>query len=883
MIGTTLAHYRITEKLGEGGMGEVYRATDTRLNRDVALKVLPEFLAGDPERMARFQREAQVLASLSHPHIGAIHGIEEQGGRHALVLELIEGPTLEERIARGPVPVEEVLPIARQIAEALEAAHEKGIVHRDLKPANIKITPSGQVKVLDFGLAKALEDEPQQPSGASLADSPTLTQQMTGVGVILGTAGYMSPEQARGQPVDRRSDIWAFGATVFEMLTGDRIFPGNTVSDVLARVLEREPDWDSLPSASPAQLRDLLQRSLRKDRERRLQSIGDARIALLEAQEAPIHESPRPAESRYGSLTIAGVLLAVAIVAAFAGAWWGSRNSAPEDRKPQSASVLSEIRLPAETPIAFGITHAFDPLLIALSPDGSNLVFVAKRSDGRSQLFLRKMDGIEVTPIPGTEDAIHPFFSPDGEWVGFTTQDRIRKVSLQGGGVITLCQAATSTRATWAENGHIYFAQNEASILWEVPENGGEARLITGDLAPNSGVLSQVLPDGRAALISEEVAGIGRDFGRIYLLPLDTLEPRVLIEGGYDGQFVSSGHLIFARTGTLMAVPFDLAEMKTRGNPVPVLSGVRMESLFANVQLSFSNDGTVVYSPGDDAAVGRIARVDRDGKSQLLPMPERVYGVFDLSPDGTELAIQVGDVSDFVWIYDIDRQEGRRLAIPGSAGWPRWSPDGRMIASAIRRHDGGTIEIRSVANPAAAPRAVIQEAWGAGDWTPDGAVLSFGSTSLGVGFASTQEGDLVGQLPLPDGTEAWGPTFSPDGKWVAYNSSETGRMEIWIRSYPDLEKAYQVSTSGGLEPVWIESGELFYHVGNRWMGTKVQTGAEPSWDPPRLVFETEYMDTPGVSYDVSADGQYLFVVKSSVPPAPDRLHVISNWFSTLPQ
>lgn len=880
MIGKRLAHYEITEKLGEGGMGQVYQATDTKLDRQVALKVLPQAFSSDAQRMARFEREAKMLASLNHPSIAAIYGVEEAGGIRALALEFVPGETLEERIRRGPVPVPETLEIALQICEALEIAHEKGITHRDLKPANVKITPEGRVKVLDFGLAKAT----RMSSSEELANSPTLTMQATQAGLILGTAAYMSPEQARGEDVDSRTDVWAFGATLFHLLTGALPFTGKSISDMLAGVLEREPDWSKLPPLPP-RLDQLLRLSLRKDRRLRLQSIADARIAILDALEEPeaaLQSAPGRLQRRFSAGPRIVTVLVLTVVAFALGFWLGRPSSGGQELSDLVEPTKTEINLPETAPVAFGITHAFDPVLITLSPDGQELVYVGQREDGRSQLFQRSLRSLDVNPIPGTEGAMHPFFSPDGNWVGFTTQDRIRKVSLRGGGVITVCSASLATRASWTRDGKIYFGPLEGRSLWVVDAGGGEAQEAF-DLSRVPGYLNQVLPDGRAALVStmtlSMTPSISGDFANIYVIPLDTLEPRVLIEGGYDAHYLPSGHLVFGRTGSLMAVAFDPDRLEIAGEPVPVLEDVRMESLFSNVQLAVSDDGLVVYSPGRDAAVGSIARVARDGSAEFLEMPERVYGVFDLSADGTQLAIHVADAQDYVWIYDLERREGRRQISQGSNGWPSLSPDGRRIASVVTTGDERFVQIRELGGGSEPPHQ-LRNAQFTGGWMPDGSGLAVENLD-GIGIVSEASGweleMVVERRSLMTGMG----TISPDGNWIAYVSDETGQWEIWIQSLTENATPYQVSTNGGIEPVWSASGELFFHLGNRWFVTRLSPGSATGWEPPQLAFQTEYIDTPGVSFDVSPEGKYLYVVKSSRPIPRTRFQVIENWFEEL--
>jgi len=874
-------------------MGEVYRARDPRLGRDVAVKILPETFSQDPARLARFDREARALAALSHPGIAGIYGIEEADSGRFLVLELVEGETLAARLSRGPLPVKEALSVCGQIAEALEVAHEKGLIHRDLKPGNVMVTPDEKVKLLDFGLAKGIEGEPSD----SDPESPTLPKPPTAEGVILGTAAYMSPEQARAKPLDKRTDIWSFGCVLYEVLTGRRAFGAESVSDSLAAVLDREPDWGALPPATPTLVRLLLKRCLRKDKAKRLHDIADAGIELEEALSepgAPSSRAPLEAaapEHRRNAYWATGSLLAGAALVALAGYWLGaSRDSGGSQSVPVPAPLTHTIiDLPPEAPPVVGgvVPHVgFDSPAIALSPDGSQLVYVGESGEG-TQLYLRAMDGLEVTPIPGTEDAIHPFFSPDGRWVGFLTNDQVKKVSLQGGAPLTLCNAqAWPVRASWTRDDMIYFADLAGTALARVPAGGGEPAPVADWLPKGGGQwlrrFADVLPDGKSALVTEMFRGsISSDHADILLLSLETLEMRVLVESGYDARYVSSGHLLFARSGNLLAVPFDLEQLEVTGEPVPVVSGVSMESLVAQAQVAVSDSGTLVYIPGGDRSVGKLAWVDREGDTEFLPVPERVYNVFDLAPGGRRLAVHIGDVTDYIWIYDIGRQEGRRLTAPGAAGYPEWTPDGSAVAfSSWRPDDVWRILVRGVDGPDEM-RELFTSAGMTGyvSWSPDGRVLAIYDGGRWGVLATDGPPELT--WLQPEGPVQL-PRFSPDGGWVAYGSTETGRSEVWVRSYPDGDTVRQISVEGGIEPVWCdECGELFYRKGNQWMSSTVTLEPELTWNPPRLVFETDFVDSNGRSYDVSPDGQRLLVVKRTREPTRTKLHVLHNWFEEL--
>ena len=596
MIGQTLRHYRILEKLGAGGMGEVYLAEDTRLGRQVAIKVLLEAFAENPERLARFDREAKVLASLNHPHIGAIYGLEKNKGQTFLVLELIEGETLAERIGRGSVPVPEALELGRQIAEALEAAHALGVVHRDLKPANVKITLEGQLKVLDFGLAKVLA--PELPE-ADLTHSPTLTQPMTRTGIILGTAAYMSPEQARGQEAGTQADIWAFGCVLYEMLTGERAFRGGTVSDLLAAILQSEPDWKALPEDTPPLTRSLLRRSLAKDTARRLHDMADARLELEESIQEPAlalgmtvaMPARRKVLPRRVLLTLTSVALAAVLGLA---AWFWTR---PELSAPAAR------RFNLQPPSGVEIARSPAPAYLALSPDGNWVAFrgVFATPPLRPQLYLRSVEELEARPLPGTEGALNPFFSPDSQWLGFVANDRLQKVPVGGGELLPIYEVAGASfrGASWGEDGTILF-NDGFNGLWRVSADGGEPEPVTTpdvDAGERNHRWPQHLPGGRAALFIVRT-GYPESQNKIAVVSLDTGEYRTILTGGAYPRYVPRGYLVYCRLGTLYAVPFDLGRLEVTGDPRPVLEDVYFYYSSGSVAFAVSDSGSLVYEPG---------------------------------------------------------------------------------------------------------------------------------------------------------------------------------------------------------------------------------------------------------------------------------------------
>ena len=664
-IGSRLGHYDVTALIGEGGMGEVYQATDTQLNRQVALKILPEAFATDPDRLARFQREAQVLASLNHPGIAAIYGIEEAEGTRALVLELVEGPTLADRIAHGPIPLDDALPIAKQIAEAVEAAHEAGVIHRDLKPANIKVREDGTVKVLDFGLAKALDPNPTgDPS-----QSPTLTAAATQMGVIMGTAAYMSPEQASGETTDKRSDIWSFGVVLFEMLTGQRVFTGKTISHVLSAVLQVEPKWDSLPITTPQPLTRLLRRCLEKEPKRRLRDVSEAVIHLEEAAAAPVG-SPSTAEAASQPAgwrqALPLVLAASLIVAVITGlAVWSVTRPAPP--MPPRVTRFSIALSPNMSP---GALHG----RIALSPSGTHLVYALD-----DQLYLRAMDQRDAAPIRGTEGALEPFFSPDGQWVGFFADGQIKRVAVTGGAPVALAPANAPYGPSWSVDDTILFGAAEG--IFRVAGAGGTPELISAAESGEAGFARpQLLPGGERILFTT-VPG-----GQVVIQSLVTGERRVLIDAGVGyARYVPTGHLVYVQDGTLLAVPFDPDQERLTTGPVPLVEGISQageQGLTGLAQYAYSDNGTLVFVPGSTAASSyRLSWVDLQGEEELLDVPPGVYSTPQVSPDGTRVAMQVteGTNSD-IWVADVARGSVSRVTTdPGLDQFPIWTPDGQRV------------------------------------------------------------------------------------------------------------------------------------------------------------------------------------------------------------
>ena len=867
--GTRLGPYEITAPIGAGGMGEVYRAHDSRLHRDVAIKTLPPAFAEDANRLARFQREAQALAALSHPNIAAIYGLEESGGVNALVMELVDGMTLAERIAAGPIPLAEALAIARQIGAALEAAHEKGIVHRDLKPANIKLTGEGQVKVLDFGLAKAMDAESTPSSGATPANSPTLTLESTRAGVILGTAAYMSPEQARGKPVDRRADIWAFGVVFFEMLTGHSTFEGETVSDTLAGVLRADIDWKFLPANTPPAVHRLLERCLQRDPKRRLRDMGDAWIEI-DSPAALTAPAPAPPAPSAGALRLPWIACGAAMLVAIAAVAWAWFHKPAAVPRPVVRWSYTQ-----EKPfVAFSLSH-----------DGSRLVYMEINGNIYS-LTLRMMDQFDAKPIPGTSSAALPVFSPDGQWIAFisvATPLKVQKVPVTGGTAITLCDyPGEGLGLAWGDDGNIVFSGPKG--LMRVSSSGGTPEQITTidskkDEAAHG--WPDVLPGSRAVLFTIKHA----TSSEVAVADLDKHVTRVLVRNGASPHYAASGHLIYYRTGTLFAAPFNAARREVTGPEAPVVEHVAVINA-DGADYTVSDGGLLVYMAGAGISGGTTVLnwADRTGTLQPISDPKE-WGTGRLSPDMTRVAngIHSGDGED-IWTYDLVRRTALRLTFEGRNSNPIWSPDGRWITF-VRLLEGKTGLYRVAADASGKPELLIETEPNAipDSWAPDGKTLVFsqaGADKKSHLWSVTVPGGKAVRLHEGDALE-WSGEVSPDGHWLAYESTESGSNEVYVQPFPVSGSKTRISTEGGSVPRWAHSGkELFYWnfgVEHQLFTVDVQPGAPFHAGLPQPLFKA----AAGTTWDAAADGKRFLVETPFSNTGDRRMEAVVNWFDEL--
>ncbi len=895
--GTRLGSYEIVSALGAGGMGEVYRARDRRLGREVAIKVLPEAVEREPERIARFEREARVLASLNHPHIAGLYGMELAGDRHFLIMELVEGETLADRLRRGPIPVEEALRIAIQIADALEAAHEKGIIHRDLKPANIKISPDDQVKVLDFGLAKAME--PEARPGADATHSPTLSMMATQAGMILGTAAYMSPEQAKGLPADHRSDVFSFGSVLFEMLTGRQPFQGDTAPDILASVLVREPDLSPLPASLNSRLTDLLKRCLDKNPKRRWQAVGDLRAELQSIAKNPwnvpalaVGARPRPLWRR--ALPTVMATIAAGVLASAATVYLRPSQAPPVVARFLFTLGEGQLIGPAPT------TRA-----VAISPDGRQIAYAAN-----FRLYFRSLWELEARPVAGTDTGVFLTslaFSPDSRSVAFwsSADDTLKRVAVSGGAAVTICSADEPLGMSWGEDG-IVFGQDDKGIM-RVSANGGTPEVLVSVNDDEQAYSPQMLPDGDTILftLATGTAPERWDEAQIVAQSLRSGERKILVEGGSDGRYVPTGHLLYAIGGIVFALPMDLRQLEVTGGPVPIIEGIKRAAginLGAVAQLDFSRTGSLVYMPGPvstGAAQLDLALIDRKGGVEPLNLPPGSYQHPRVSPDGREIAFATDDGKEaIVWIYELGGTAAmRRLTFGGRNRFPIWSADGQRIAfQSDREGDRGIFWQR--ADGSGSPERLTKPDQGTAhvpeSWSPTSDLFLFGvtresSVSLWTFSLRERKATPFADVQSPNPTNA---AFSPDGRWVAYTVQEGAVNGVYVQPFPATGAKYQVSKANTLtlHPVWSRDGrELVSQAqGGQWAFQTITTQPSFTFGSPVLVPRGGVASrgpTGQRNHDLTPDRRMLGVVLAgqteSGSAVPQQVQVVLNWFEEL--
>ncbi len=880
--GTRLGSYEILSPIGKGGMGEVYRANDTRLDRTVAIKVVPEHLAKSPERKQRFEREAKAISRLNHPHICTLYDVGEQDGVDYLVMEYIEGETLAERLKKGALPLDKALEYGIQIADGLDTAHRAGIVHRDLKPGNVMLTTPG-VKLLDFGLAKALAVD----SGTNFSESPTMTSEGTRAGVVLGTPSYMSPEQARGEGVDPRADIWSFGCVVYEMLTGQAAFTKNTVSETLASVLTGEPDWAALAPTAPPALRIMLRRCMEKDVNRRLPHIGAARIELADATEL---KKRAPASTRWWRPLLAGV----AVLAVVLGIVWLSKDRLGPSETNPSVSRASVDPSPGES----WVIGPHDPD-IAISPDGLQIAYIARRDAG-IQLVVRRLDEFESKALGGFGGFIRqPFFSPEGEWIGFVAGNVIKKVAVDGSAAVTVCVLPRYlSGATWAPDGTIIFGTLNGG-LFRVPSAGGEPEQLTNP-AGSAHRWPTMLPGGDAVLFAS-VLGAGSD---VRVRSLTSGEEKVVVEGATFPLYAGTGHLLYVAAGVLWGVAFDVERLEVVGDAVPVVDGVMIkgpsEDGLGAADIGIASNGTLLYRPSGAKESGEIRAptlvwVDRDGTEESLNLEPREYGRLRLTGDGTQIAVEVDDADtgqSNVWVGRVD--DGTPLSQltfdPARDSYPVWTTDGQHVIFGSEREGGGVFWKRAD-GAGSVERLLRFDAYWRGPVfvTQDGTGLVYARIRRGTS-TDTESTHRVLSLRDDRTDEAlalhshFNASISPDGRWVTYISEETGNFEVYVQPFPNPSGSkWRISPSGGRDPVWSRDGrELFYLRENTMLAVRVITEPSFATEPAVELFDGPYVDASGRYYDVAPDGRFLMIKPGWLSAGREApLRIVFNWFEEL--
>jgi serine/threonine-protein kinase len=895
--GTHLGPYEVLGPLGAGGMGEVFRARDPRLGRDVAIKALPAAFAQDPERLARFEREAKLLASLSHPNIAGLLGLEEAGGARYLVLEFVDGETLAARLARGALPLDEALEVGRQIAAGVEAAHESGVVHRDLKPGNVMLTPQGGVKVLDFGLAKAAAAAGERaiPSsatgGAAASASPTMTYAPTEVGLVLGTAAYMSPEQARGRAVDKRSDIWSFGCVLFECLSGRPAFQGETVSDTIATILKGEPDYAALPAATPRRVRELLGRCLCRDPRERLRDIGEARIALAAAaapgEAAAAEPTPGGTRRRLRPAQEIGLTIVGAVLAALAGVIATRLLSRPPAPAPLALSVM----LPRGERLEAGI----ESNVFALAPDGRSIVYAA-RGDGPYRLFLRRLGERAPLLLPGTEEGHNPFLSPDGEWVGFFAESRLKKVSVHGGTPVELAETGADRAAAWLPDDTIVYSPTFSSALYRIPAAGGTPTAVTTvDSAAGERThrFPCALPGGEWIVFTVGTLDNPGDYenASIEAVSLRSGERRKIARGS-SARFAPPHHLVVARSGSLYAQRLDPRDPRGGGTPVPVFDGVLGQPTAGAVYFDIARDGTLALVPGrPDQGESHLGWMDLEGRLTLLPGEARPYRNFELSPDGTQAIAEIGGgggSNTDIHIVDLARGSTRQITFDQRSASAKWMPDGRravwvhtrtpceVVLGSLSGTDSGRVLVSSPG-----PLGVT-------DVSADGRLVLFseyGPVNADVHVVATDGAGAPRPLIADPRAQTQG-ALSPDGRWVAYTTDGAGQREVWIKPVDRPGHGTQITTRGGMLSLWAPDGRTLYVVS----GVRVEavplriTGDLIEAEAPRRLFDLPVTTGDGSLRDLDlhpSGTKFLVRVPAEDATEMREIAVVTGWARTL--
>ncbi|MDA2938325.1 protein kinase, partial [Acidobacteria bacterium AH-259-A15] len=854
--------------------------------REVAIKVLPAQFTQDPQRLARFEREAQLLASLNHPNIAAIYSFEHADGLHFLVLELVEGETLAERLHKGPLPVEEALEVCRQIAEGVEAAHEKGVIHRDLKPANVKITPEGKVKILDFGLAKAFEGEAPL---TDISQSPTLTEEMTRAGVILGTAAYMSPEQAKGKSVDKRADIFAFGCLLCELLTGKKVFEGETITETIAAVLKSEPDWRALPKNTPWRIRELLDDCLQKEADDRLHDISHARIQIKKGLKEPATVSPIEGVStaqqgrwrRAIPLSVAALFLSAAVAGAVALILQQSPEAPAEVTRFRIRSPSGEYIAPSSP--------------IALSRDARRLVYgVGGDLSSSGRLFLHNLESFDARPLEGAENVANPFFAPDGNSIGFVSRSpgSLRQLSLAGGAPTSLVESTLAMAGSWGQGGTVVFALDWGHPLRLARVDRSETTTLThmdSAAGERAHLWPQILPGNRAVLFTIWTAAPSWDEALLAVADLETGQHKVILRRGASGRYAASGHLVFWRGDALMAAPFDLDGLEVSGEPVKVLDGVRLNGHNGGAHFALSETGTLAYVSGGLDNFSESFVVERSGRELLRLDRTGAVGDPTFSPDGQRVALTLFKGGTFwVGVYDLRRDLLTPIAFAGDNLLPTWTPDGERIT--YLSNPSGEYSHYSISTDGSGePESVFTEAHGfccqRGVWSPDGEQLLYAKpneqTGLDIWILSRSQ-DASARPLVDDPGRQQGPVFSPDGRFIAYESDESGAPEIYVRPFPDVDRGRQrVSPSGGRNPVWSRDGREILYVAEKGL-MSVAVAADRGSTSLSLGRPAMFLQMAGiVSFDVAPDGQTFAISRLPVEVAPRDIHVVLNWFEEL--